>query len=489
MVSADILCARSMEVEWEDGTGVRQSWSSWTDELENGWHQAAKLLPSSVTDISVHFKIRGVGGPWNVCEVDRRCKRAWVTTKEGEHKTDVIWLRRRRCDAHDVIDAVFELSGPAHACHISRAWNASGSGVHRAWEWWEDEETQPACDDAPAILEAADGAAPISVGLGNPQLYHRCALKRVCAAIAKLQEVHRQTLAGLRVIDARFTGQWVGTNLGNTTSAGLGIASAVFLFLVPPVGVGLGIGSAVTGGITFAGDSLADRAHMAMLRKQLATDAWNSFAAAELLRQWMEARQALGEEAGALPKLVMMGGSTGAGESAQGAGEAFDTTLAATAVAESAGATATHIVGRIVETARPVAVAATQVFGIAGALISTGFAVRGWSSSKFGQSAVRSKLAELTMRVAYIQHLLAVLDRLECPLCSEDVRVTDTVRRCAFGLHCFHAACLQRYHRGHGGCCPVCPSPLEADADVLASTTQKVARRRRLPSAAICGCA
>mmetsp|Transcript_17690 Transcript_17690/g.57417 ORF Transcript_17690/g.57417 Transcript_17690/m.57417 type:complete len:103 (-) Transcript_17690:1165-1473(-) len=66
--------------------------------------------------------------------------------------------------------------------------------------------------------------------------------KRMCAAARELLKVHRQTLDGLRELDGRMTGQWVGANMGQTASAGLGIASAVLLFTVPPLGAAFGVG-------------------------------------------------------------------------------------------------------------------------------------------------------------------------------------------------------------------------------------------------------
>merc|ERR1719359_652551 len=125
-------------------------------------------------------------------------------------------------------------------------------------------------------------------------LYYKCTTKRMCAALRALVEVHRQTLQVLKELDRQFASQWVGTNVGNTTSASLGIASAVCLFVVPPLGIGLGIGSAIAAGLTFTGDTLADRAHHSTFRKQLSKDAWNAFVAAELLKEWVQAQHTIG---------------------------------------------------------------------------------------------------------------------------------------------------------------------------------------------------
>ena len=63
-----------------------------------------------------------------------------------------------------------------------------------------------------------------------------------------------QLLPALRRLDQDFTRQWVGVNTAKTATAGLSIAAFVTLFVLPPVGIGLGIGAAVTG----AGTSVTD---------------------------------------------------------------------------------------------------------------------------------------------------------------------------------------------------------------------------------------
>merc|ERR1719191_1458645 len=79
MVSSDILCPRSMEITWQDGSGAQQRWSSWNADVENGWYEAEKLLPCGSRDVCVRFKVHGPGGPWDVCRVDRRRNCEWVT--------------------------------------------------------------------------------------------------------------------------------------------------------------------------------------------------------------------------------------------------------------------------------------------------------------------------------------------------------------------------------------------------------------------------
>ena len=68
-------------------------------------------------------------------------------------------------------------------------------------------------------------------------------------------------------MDQRFTTQWAAVNSTNTLSAGLAVAGAAALFVAPPVGIGLGIGSAVSGGAASAGDAAADSYLLAELRR------------------------------------------------------------------------------------------------------------------------------------------------------------------------------------------------------------------------------
>jgi len=468
MLSADMLCARSMELKWEDGTGVQRQWSSWTDETEGGWYEAVKLLPSCATDISVRFQVRGVGGPYPVCAVDRRKRSTpWVQGLEGAYVEEAVHLRSDCDHISDGVDVVFELCGPMHGCYVCRAWNAARAGSRQPWEWWPERDSRPKEEAPLSALKAADLAAPLSAGQGHPQAHYACATKRMCAAARRLLDMHRWTLAGLRHLDSRFTGQWLGVNMGNTASAGLGIASAVLLFVAPPVGVGLGIGSAVTSGITFAGDSLADRAHQADLRQQLALDDWNVAALAELLDEWARALQALGAR---LPPGAGQGSDKDGDDEAGGisVSEAVEDGLMAGAVVDGAAATATQVATHVADLGRTAAVA-SQAVGITGAIISTGFAIKGWSTTKAGQAAVRAKVAELTQRLLDIQRLLVEFDILECPICAVELTFMDDVRWCSHYLHCFHAGCLGRWEASRGDACPLCKSPLDPDADVMAS--------------------
>lgn len=470
MIGADLLCPRSMTVQWEDGTAVgRQSWCSWTDGGDScSSFEAELLLPSSVTDVSVSFQVRMPGcAPKQVNRVDPWSRHIWMKC-DGKFLEEVLWFRVGRDDFAEIIDMTFVLTGPAHACYLLRSWNATGSDTHKPWEFWPDDETKPQPEE-PATLEAADGAAPIAVGLGNPKLHYICTAKRMCAAARALLEVHRKTLEELRSLDKRFTGQWVGTNVGNTTSASLGIASAAFLFFAPPVAIGLGVGSAVTGGVTMGADAVADSVNHASLRRQLANDAWNSFVVSELVREWVHARETLGASSKAIALAGMAGSRSQLtlGEEGIPLGDVVDGALVTGSVSSMSANAAT----RVMSTMGQQVAMASQVLGIAGALLSTGIAIRGWSSTKAGQTDLREQATELRLRILRIQHLLSAVDRLECPVCADEVILADEVRRCTCMLHCFHVACVQGQQ-----VCPLCGSDLEPNSHEMVESAQRFAR-------------
>jgi len=223
------------------------------------------------------------------------------------------------------------------------------------------------------------------------------------------------------------------------------------LFISPPVGIGLGIGSAVTGSVAYGADYLADWKHIADLKKQVSRDAYNAFVVAELLKEWVQARQALQtfpEDAGGRLDTASSFQSLSLSRSISSAdgftmGEAVDGGLTVGAMVD-----ATAVAGtRIADQLGKAAFAATQALGVAGALISTGFAIRAWSTSKAGQTAVREKMTELSTRILQIQQLIASVDRLECPLCAEPIILADAVQRCTLSHHCFHAGCMKRWLR------------------------------------------
>jgi hypothetical protein len=325
-------------------------------------------------------------------------------------------------------------------------------------------------------LDAADGAAPLLVALGNPILYYKCTTKRMCAALRVLLEIHRETLQVLMGLDAQFTGQWMGTNFGNTASAGLGIASAVCLFVVPPVGVGLGVGSAITAGLAFTGDVIADSAHHSIFRKQLSRDAFHAFVVGELLKQWAQAQQSLGSSG---KQSCWSTDRSSDNQDSIRMEQAIDGGLFAggvvNGVASKAGA------GGIVA-------GASRAFGIAGALIQTGVAIRGWTSTSSGQQLVRSKTQELLFRILQIQHLLAAVDRLECHACSENITLADDVIHCKGVFHCFHARCIRHLERRGTACCPLCGDELNPESELMIESVADYKQSLHAKGRSSCGC-
>jgi len=172
MQSEDKFCARSMEVEWENGSGQRQSWSSCDDQILNGWYEAEKVLPSSVTDIKVQFKVWAVlTSNSDVCKVDRKCDCAWVTdSSTGQRMPEVLWLRAGQSNLTEPIDVVFQLSGASPVCHVARAWNAARVDAPEDWEHWE-RKSRPRMEFRLTTLKAADDAAPPNAGTGDPISY------------------------------------------------------------------------------------------------------------------------------------------------------------------------------------------------------------------------------------------------------------------------------------------------------------------------------
>lgn len=329
----------------------------------------------------------------------------------------------------------------------------------KGWEMWADVDSRPILQDCSETLEAADCAAPLAVALGNPALYYKCTTKRMCSALHALLSVHRQTLQGLAELDGQFTNQWMGANVGNTTSASLGIASAVCLFVVQPLGIGLGVGSALCAGVTFAGDTIADHAHHSILRKQLSRDAMNAFVVAGLIQEWVQAQQSLGSSGEQLSFTV---GRVATPARCSTSGDAIDGGLAAGSVVNGvASRVGAGVAG------------ASQVLGIAGALIQTGVAIRGWTSTNAGQQIVRSKVQELSYRILQIQHLLAAMDRLECTACSDMVTLADDVRHCKQNLHCFHARCVSHFSPSRKLCCPSCGSAFTKDFEMLVESASR----------------
>lgn len=87
-----------------------------------------------------------------------------------------------------------------------------------------------------------------------------------------LLNLRRRTLKWLEDLDYGLTVQWAGVGTAKSVSAALGIAAAVTIFLVPPVGIGLGIGSAASGVATTVGDVIANKVKGDSFRDEMAKD-------------------------------------------------------------------------------------------------------------------------------------------------------------------------------------------------------------------------
>eukprot|EP00928_Gymnodinium_smaydae_P037480 TRINITY_DN26008_c0_g1_i2.p1 TRINITY_DN26008_c0_g1~~TRINITY_DN26008_c0_g1_i2.p1 ORF type:complete len:593 (-),score=111.89 TRINITY_DN26008_c0_g1_i2:104-1882(-) len=480
MRCADMLCRRSMEVAWTDGrSGARQTWTSWTDPV-CGWFEAEKILPSSAADIRVHFLVHTVVTTWDVCAIDRHSsEKTWVDSVGPE----VICLRSEHEDEVAPVDAVFELAGPATHCYIWRAWNAVVLPPDLArgpWECWEDEQSRPGPEGQPEVLVAADAAASVSAGALDPVLYCANATWRLVAAARVLLEIRKKTLEGLRSLDEELTSQWYAVNSANTMSAGLGVMAAVSIVLATPLSFGLAMGSAAVGGGACAGDALADHFRTGELRRQLSHDARNSFAVAELEREWVWARQNAiqslqsplgeGEEAGIgaiaqeEPSMTVYGAQVGA-TVAKVLGVAADEVSCA-----SRAAAATASSAKVSKVALDSA-ATARVLGVAGAALSIGIAVHGWSTTKALQQTVRSQLNDVAASTIRIQEWLATTGSLQCALCRCGISLAHEVGRCWDSWHYFHAECLEHWRRRRQcqECtCPTCSRPLAQQVGVLA---------------------
>jgi len=320
-------------------------------------------------------------------------------------------------------------------------------------------------------LEAADGAAPLLMGRIEPDVYCKCACKRMSAGMHALIRVHEDTLRKLDKLDKKFTNQWVGTNVGNTTTASLGIASAVMLFVAPPVGIGLGIGSAVTGSLSFAGDSIADRLHCLDFRRRISVDSWNVVAVSELVEQWLQALTSTGASLGSA---FMAMSSAGPSDVQQMSVALVDGGLAVGQVSQGGASTAVRTLASSSGVALPASAIASaiQILGVAGAVLQTGSAIRGWTSMKAGQSIVRDKVRELKLGIVRTQHLLAAMDRLECHVCAEAITLVDDVRRCEHFMHCYHASCVKPAGGFDVFPCRVCGSSVSVEAESMVDSVQ-----------------
>jgi len=358
-------------------------------------------------------------------------------------------------------------------CYVSRAWNAGhdcdaersrGAARKRpraAWEWWQAPPERPLPTPHPKALEAADAAAAPSAGAGDPIRYYQCATHRLAAAAKELQDIRRASLALVRSLDQRQTAQWVAVNSTNTLSAGLSIASAVSMFLVPPVGIALGIGSAAVGGAATAGDAVADRLQLRELREQMSAEAWNTLAVAELEREWLQARDAASEalqaaEGGSLAKQLEEAGVVGAAVA--------KVVIDAVDGSSSGGSAAAAGLSQVAK-------AAPRVLGVASAVLSTGIAIHGWSTTKSFQVSVQEKAEALESALLHTQRWLSGVGELECGICLCPVGLGDAARRCGTWHYC-HARCYRQWEEtcrasGRTPVCPLCNGAMNPEERTL----------------------
>mmetsp|Transcript_6217 Transcript_6217/g.14135 ORF Transcript_6217/g.14135 Transcript_6217/m.14135 type:complete len:541 (+) Transcript_6217:79-1701(+) len=453
MVSADILCVRSMEVEWDNARGERQSWSSWADEL-CGWFEAEKCLPSSSTRISVRFKVRTPCGAVDVCATHRE-SRDWVRdASSGHYAPEVIAFREDTSAASPAapVDVVFELAGPVHSCRLLRAWNsarAEAIGCRCAgreaappewWERWEEAATRPHVAPRLPALEAADEAAPPSKPWSaseGPRARYTRATLRLTAANRALQCMRREAIKGLSALDQEWCDAGETTALGGGTgllSAGLGLVAVVGLAFAPQLGLTVGIGSAALGAAT-AGESLSGHSRLRELRGRLSEEARNALVVAELEREWLEAKDSMvGKPAAAAAARAA------AAAAAAAAWPQKPRSTCADAQANEALGVAPAWKGR----ATPAA-AAAKALGAAGAALSSSLVARRWSTAGAMRAVVQRKLRELPVAIFNTQRWLVGVGELECPICLESIALTDDVRRCTASWHYTHEACQRRW--------------------------------------------
>lgn len=469
-----------MEIQWKDGSGVLHSWSSWDDPL-CGWFEAEKLLPSSTTDISVHFMVHTIVKNFPVCQVDRRQSCTWVrSTGPGKDASEVVQFRTSFGAETAGVDAMFELAGPAMHCYVFRAWNAGRDDeAPDAWEHWEDVASRPCKEAQPVVLRAADEVAAPAAGAGDPVLYCANTTLRLVAAARTLQEIRKETLSGLQELDRSLYSQWVAVNSANTMSAGLGVAASVSLFIAPPVSIVLGLASAVVGGGTSTADALVDLSKHCGLRRQLSTDSWNEFAVGELEREWLWSRQSMAHSRRiTLLDQQQPGGGSVSELATYGAQFGAAVAMVLTEVVEDAsGAASVARAASAANAATIAAPAAAKVLGVAGAAVSVGVAIHGWTTTKSIQATVTRKIEELRSSVLRTQRWLAALGQLECVICRCCISLSNEASSCQGSCHYFHTRCLQtRSSQGNASgqdvMCPLCNDPISQEGvleDLLAA--------------------
>jgi len=442
-------------------------WSSATDQFCS-WFEAEKLLPASVTSISVRFRVITALGDKTVYKVDRPNMCAWIRDESQKYMAECIWMRSTDSTSDEPVDVTFELSGASTHCYVWRAWNAAKDYEWNAdWEHWEPEDTRPCRLQQPEVLLSADLAAPSGSGIGNPASNLDVTTRRLIAAVRTLQEVRRRTIKSLRDADRECTERWFIVNGVNTLSAGLGIASAVAIFLAPPVGIGLGIASAATSGTATVAEIADENSAISQLRQTISLDAWNTLAVAELECEWLQAQDHLGEclcTSSPEQKAVTEG------------------MVAAVKLSLSAGGGSAHSTSGVafISNAAKV-VPAAKVLGVAGAVVTTGIAIHGWSTTKELHQALRQRLAQATASMTTSEKFLAAMSSLECSICLCSVELSDQAGSCAEKWHYSHASCLHAWRsecdRNHReACCPLCNGALSDKTGLLGDLLAETVR-------------
>mmetsp|Transcript_9195 Transcript_9195/g.20488 ORF Transcript_9195/g.20488 Transcript_9195/m.20488 type:complete len:604 (-) Transcript_9195:58-1869(-) len=481
MVSADHLAHRSMQLEWDNGSGERQKWSSYLDPL-SGWWEAEKVLPASATNVCVRFNVHILTKSYSISKNYRnprsRPPGKQAEDAELEEEQEEVWFLGGQGQDSGAVDAVFELAGLPSECKVCRAWNTARGeiAIPEEWEHWPEESSRPRAKPPLAVLEAADSAcSPAQTFRRDAErpLQH-CAdtTRRLIAAVKVLQDVRRQVCSQLRSMDDKMTGQWAAVNSTNTLSAGLAVAGAAALFVAPPVGIGLGIGSAVSGGAASAGDAAADSFLLAELRKIIIVSDMSSLAVAELQREWLQARDRASEalrsgcqtcEGFNLKELGLyttQGMQVGVAIAHTAVNIADQVVLGGAAAAETAS---------IGVRAMPVA---AKALGVVGAVISTGVAVHGWVSTKSLQETCRGRMTDMKSAMLGTQRWLAAMSELECSICLGGIDLKEEARCCLQSWHYAHAKCLADWEREcqanhRPATCPTCCGRLCSRAGVL----------------------
>mmetsp|Transcript_34650 Transcript_34650/g.79329 ORF Transcript_34650/g.79329 Transcript_34650/m.79329 type:complete len:562 (-) Transcript_34650:29-1714(-) len=465
MFSHDSLCARSMEVSWDTGSGARQEWSSWDDQFSSSY-ATEKFLPACASNIRVEFRTRArvVGGESiTVYGVDRQKGCQWRKCEAGRYVPEVILFRTAAEDWSEAIDAVFELTGPLFHCYVWRAWNASTGPdtPPRAWECWQDQASLPTATPLPVAIEAADRAAPPNRHLAMaPQDRLEACAQRLVAAARALLDVRHQTLTDLECLDKRLGFHWFAINSTNTLSVGLGAASVAAFFVSPPAGIALGVGSMATGTAAQATDFVSDEAYLQGVRAQLSKDAWNAFAVAELEVEWLKAYNVAGE----VPFDI---DAATASHNLERVGMVGCRAVGATATAANA----------VVHTALP---ATAKALGFAGVFVSAGIAIHGWATDKALRVALRKKRSDLATSMLTLQRWLASMRLLECPLCTEKLHITHLSVQCRSAWHCIHSSCMRKWVaeqiQGTPQACPICSGEMEPGERVLSEILESTVR-------------